>query len=79
MPSSQRTGAAGYAQWQVTSTHGADAPLIAQVNKSQNNGIGPEFTTLQGALTLRYLFQYGGKFTTRGHGLYVQFGMPLPF
>ncbi len=72
-------GAAGYAQWQVTSTTGIDAPLIARENKTQIAGAGPEFTTLQGALTIRYFWQFGGKFTTRGQGAYVQFAMPLPF
>jgi len=72
-------GAAGYSQWQVTSTTGLDAPLIVRENKTQINGVGPEFTTLQGALTVRYFWQFGGKFTTRGQGLYVQFAMPLPF
>ncbi len=72
-------GLAGYAQWQVTSTKGADAPLVARENKAQINGVGPEFTTLQGALTVRYFWQFGGKFTTRGQGAYVQFAMPLPF
>jgi hypothetical protein len=71
-------GAAGYAQWQVTSTTGADAPLIARQNKTQINGVGPEFATLKGALTIRYFWQFGGKFTTRGQGLWVQFAMPLP-
>ncbi len=47
--------------------------------RPQINGVGPEFTTLQGALTLRYFWQFGGKFTTRGQGAYVQFAMPLPF
>ena len=61
-------GAAGYSQWQVTSTTGIDAPLIARNNKTQVNGVGPEFTTLQGALTVRYFWQFGGKFTTRGQG-----------
>ena len=72
-------GAAGYAQWQVTSTTGIDAPLLARENKTQIAGAGPEFTTLQGALTVRYFWQFGGKFTTRGQGAYVQFAMPLPF
>jgi hypothetical protein len=71
-------GAAGYAQWQVTATQGADAPEIARLNKSQINGIGPELTTLGGALTIRYFWEFGGKFTTRGNGLYVQLAMPLP-
>lgn len=71
-------GAAGYAQWQVTSTTGADAPEIVRDNKSQIMGVGPEVSTLKGALVIRYLWQVGGKFTTRGPGLYVQFAMPLP-
>jgi hypothetical protein len=71
-------GAAGYAQWQVTSTRGIDAPLIARENKTQINGVGPEFATLKGALTIRYFWQFGGKFTTRGQGLWVSFAMPLP-
>jgi len=71
-------GAAGYAQWQVTSTTGLDAPLIVRQNKTQINGVGPEFQTLKGALTIRYFWQFGGKFTTRGQGLWVQFAMPLP-
>ncbi len=72
-------GAAGYAQWQTTATTGIDAPLIVRQNKSQINGVGPEFTTLQGALTIRYFWDFGGKFTLRGQGAYVQFAMPLPF
>jgi hypothetical protein len=72
-------GAAGYAQWQTTPTKGIDAPLIMRENKSQINAAGPEFTTLQGALTIRYFWEFGGQFTTRGQGLYVQFAMPLPF
>jgi len=61
------------------STTGLDAPLIVRENKSQINGVGPEFTTLQGALTIRYFWEFGGKFTTRGQGLWVMFAMPLPF
>jgi hypothetical protein len=72
-------GVAGYAQWQLTNTTGSDAPLIVRENKTEVYGVGPEFTTLQGALTIRYQWQFGGKFTTRGSGLYVQFAMPLPF
>jgi hypothetical protein len=72
-------GVAGYAQWQVSSTTGVDAPLILRENKSTIYGIGPELTALQGALTVRYLWQYGGKTVVQGQGLYVQFAMPLPF
>jgi hypothetical protein len=70
-------GVAGYGQWQVSDTTGRDAPLPARLNKTEIYGIGPEFTTLQGALTFRYFWQFGGKFTTRGQGFFVQFAMPL--
>jgi len=70
-------GIAGYSQWQVTSTTGADAPLIMRQNKTTIYSAGPEFTTLQGALTIRYFWQFGGKFSTQGQGLYVQFAMPI--
>jgi hypothetical protein len=70
-------GVAGYAQWQVSSTTGIDAPLILQNNKTTIYGVGPELTALEGALTVRYFWQYGGKTTTQGQGLYVQFAMPL--
>jgi len=72
-------GVAGYGQWQLSSTTGIDAPPIMRANKSTIYGVGPEFTTLKGALTIRYFWQYGGKFSTQGQGLYVQFAMPLPF
>lgn len=70
-------GVAGYGQWQLNSTTGIDAPLAMRENKSTIYGVGPEFTTLQGALTVRYFWQYGGKFSTQGQGLYVQFAMPI--
>ena len=54
-------------------------PPILQNNKTTIYGVGPELTALQGALTVRYFWQYGGKTTTQGQGLYVQFAMPLPF
>jgi hypothetical protein len=70
-------GLAGYAQWQVSSTTGIDAPLILQNNKTTIYGVGPELTALEGALTVRYFWQYGGKTTTQGQGLYVQFALPI--
>ena len=70
-------GVAGYAQWQVTSTSGADVPRFVQDNKATIYGIGPEFTTLQGALTIRYFWQFGGVYSLQGSGLYVQFVMPV--
>jgi len=70
-------GLAGYAQWQVSSTTGVDVPPILQNNKSTVYGVGPELTALEGALTVRYFWQYGAKTSTQGRGLYVQFAMPL--
>jgi hypothetical protein len=70
-------GLVGYSQFQVTDTTGVDAPLLARLNKTRIYSAGPEFTTLQGALTLRYFWQFGGKFSTQGQGLYVQFAMPI--
>ncbi len=72
-------GVAGYAQWQVSSTTGTDVPPVLQNNKTTIYGVGPELTALEGALTVRYFWQYGGKTTTQGQGLYVQFAMPLNF
>jgi hypothetical protein len=70
-------GVAGYAQWQVSSTTGADVPEVLQNHKTTIYGVGPELTALEGALTVRYFWQYGGKTTTQGQGLYVQFAMPI--
>jgi hypothetical protein len=70
-------GIAGYAQFQVTSTTGVDAPDILKANKGHIYSIGPEFTTLQGALTIRYFWEYGGQASLQGQGLYVQFAMPI--
>ena len=54
-------------------------PPILQNNKTTIYGVGPELTALKGALTIRYFWQYGGKFSVQGQGLYVQFAMPVPF
>ena len=51
--------------------------VFVRRNRTEVYGIGPELAALQGALTVRYFWQFGGKFTTRGSGLYVQFAMPL--
>ena len=72
-------GVAGYAQWQVTSTSGRDVPRVVQDNRAQIYAIGPEFTTLEGAFTIRYFWQFGGVYSLQGSGLYVQFVMPLKF
>jgi hypothetical protein len=70
-------GVVGYAQWQVTATTGSDVPLVVANNKSQIYGVGPEITTLQGALTLRYIRQFGGRYSTQGDTFYAQFVMPV--
>ena len=70
-------GLAGYAQWQVGSTTGVDVPEILQNHKSSVYGVGPELTALEGALTVRYFWQYGARTATQGQGLYVQFAMPI--
>ncbi len=72
-------GVVGYAQWQVTASKGADVPQFVTDSRTQIYGIGPEFTTLQGAFTIRYFWQFGGKFSTQGQTLYAQFVLPLPF
>ena len=63
----------------MSDSTGADVPVILQNHKTTIYGVGPELTALEGALTVRYLWQYGGKTTVQGSGLYVQFAMPLPF
>jgi hypothetical protein len=50
-------GVAGYGQWPVTSTTGVDAAALVRANKTTIYAMGPEFTTLKGALTLRYFWQ----------------------
>lgn len=70
-------GIVGYAQWQVTDTHGSDVPNLVARNKSRIYGLGPEFTTLQGALTIRYFWQFGANFATQGKNLYMQLVFPI--
>lgn len=70
-------GIAGYGQWQTTPTTGADAPLAARLGESRVYSIGPELTALEGALTLRYFWEYGAKFSSQGQGFYVQFVLPV--
>ena len=40
-------------------------------------GVGPEFVTMQGALTLRYLWEFGAKSSFQGNIWGLQFAMPL--
>ena len=70
-------GLVGYAQWQLTNTTGQDVlPPVAN-NKSQIYAVGPELTTLEGGLTVRYLWQFGGEYSTVGSTLYAQLVMPV--
>ncbi len=70
-------GIAGYSQWQVTATLGRAVPSFVEGTRTQIHGIGPEFTTLEGALSVRYYWQFGGVHSTQGQTLYVQFVMPV--
>lgn len=70
-------GITGYSQWQVSTTKGSDVPQFVQDGKSSINGIGPELTTLEGAFTIRYFWQYGADFSLQGTSLYAQFAMPI--
>ena len=71
-------GVVGFAQWQVTPSTGADVPPIMQAGRTQIYGIGPELTTLQGALTIRYFWEFDNRFAVQGPSLFLQFTMPLP-
>ncbi|HQR45516.1 MAG TPA: transporter [Thermoanaerobaculia bacterium] len=70
-------GVAGYAQWQATATSGRAVPSYVEGTRIQIYGVGPEFTTLEGALTVRYFWQFGGVHSLQGSTLYVQFVMPI--
>jgi hypothetical protein len=39
--------------------------------------VGREITTVQGALTIRCFWQFGGPFATQGRGLYAEFVFPI--
>lgn len=70
-------GVAGYAQVQVTGNTGQAVPDLVQGARTRIYGIGPEFTTLQGALTVRYAWQFGAFHSLQGPTLYVQFVLPI--
>ena len=75
-------GVTGYGQWTLHPTQfGVNiGPLSGTVTGPypKNYGIGPEFVTLQGALTLRYLWQLGTRSAFQGGLWYAQFVMPIP-
>ena len=74
-------GVVGYGQWALVPTKfvATAGPLTTTIAGpySESFGIGPEITTFQGALTLRYLWQLGSKSALQGNIFYAQFAMPL--
>ena len=73
-------GIVGYAQWTASATTyriTSPAPATLTGPYAQAYGVGPEITTLQGALTLRYLWGVGAKSALQSNIFFVQFGMPI--
>ncbi len=70
-------GLSGYAQWKVTDDEGTDIPLLLLGQKDRIFGLGPELVLLQGALTVRYFFEFGGRTTLEGHNLIVALAFPF--
>jgi hypothetical protein len=70
-------GVAWYGQWTINPTT-YSLPL-GRINGPypQNYGVGPEFVTMQGALTLRYLWQLGTRSGFQGGLWFASFGMPI--
>jgi hypothetical protein len=70
-------GVAWYGQWTINPTT-YSLPL-GTINGPypQNYGVGPEFVTLQGALTARYLWQLGTRANFQGGIWYLMFAMPI--
>jgi hypothetical protein len=70
-------GVAFYGQWTINPTT-YSLPL-GTINGPypQNYGVGPEFVTLQGALTARYLWQLGTRSGFQGGIWYLLFAMPI--
>lgn len=64
-PPGLHAGMLGYCSW-------AD-----DLKDRNGNEVPVETSLLQGALTIRYFWQFGGKFSTQGQGLLVQFAMPF--
>ena len=60
-------GVTAFGQWTMQAT--TYATRLGTLNGSHPRvyGIGPEFVTLQGALTLRYLWEFGARARSRIH------------
>ena len=76
-PSATSIGLSGYAQWKLTDDTGADIPLLLQGQKDRIFGLGPEFGLLQGGLTIRYFFEFGGRTTLEGNNLVIALALPF--
>lgn len=73
-------GIVGFAQGNVTQSTfrvTVPAPLTLTLPRSRSFGLGPEVTTLMGALTLRYLWEFGGNNTLQGRIAVVSFAYPI--
>lgn len=71
-------GLAGYANWKVTRDKGSLAAFILREKKDRVFALGPEVDLIQGALSIRYFFEFGGRTTLQGQSLVVTFGVPIP-
>ena len=70
-------GAAGFAQWTMVPTKYILPLGTINGRYPQLAGLGPEFVTLQGALTLRYLWEFSAKSSLLSQIWYIQFAMPI--
>jgi len=74
-------GVAGFAQWIVKAT--SYGVSVGPIDKTidgpygQKYGLGPELVTMQGALTVRYIWEFGAKSAFQGNLWFVAFGLPI--
>jgi len=74
-------GVTAFGQWTLhPTTYSVSLPLITGTLTgpyAKNYGVGPEFVTLQGAITLRYLWELGTRSAYQGGVWFAQFALPL--
>jgi hypothetical protein len=74
-------GVAAFGQWTIhPTTYGVNLATISGTligPYPKNYGVGPEFVTLEGAITLRYLWELGTRSAYQGGLWFVQFAAPL--
>jgi len=74
-------GVSAYGQWTLhPTTYSVSLSTISGTVTgpySKNYGVGPEFVTLEGAITLRYLWQLGTRSAYQGGVWFAQFAVPL--